>query len=63
MTEDKRVLYLDNFEQRVMVRSLNDVRTQLMQHEKPTEDVDDLLLKLIDAPTKKAKRRLAREAR
>jgi hypothetical protein len=63
MTEDKRVLYLDNFEQRVMVRSLNDVRTQLMQNEKPTEDVDDLLLKLIDAPTKKAKRRLEREAR
>jgi len=63
MAEDKRVLYLDNFEQRVMVRSLNDVRTQLMQNEKPTEDVDDLLLKLIDAPTKKAKRRLEREAR
>ena len=63
MTEDKRVLYLDNFEQRVMVRSLNDARTQLMQNEKPTEDVDDLLLKLIDAPTKKAKRRLEREAR
>jgi len=63
MTEDKRVLYLDNFEQRVMVRSLNDACTQLMQNEKPTEDVDDLLLKLIDAPTKKAKRRLEREAR
>lgn len=63
MTEDKRVLYLDNFEQRVMVRSLNDSRTQLMQNEKPTEDVDDLLLKLIDAPTAKAKRRLEREAR
>ncbi len=63
MTEDKRVLYLDNFEQRVMVRSLNDARTQLMQNENPTEDVDDLLLKLIDAPTKKAKRRLEREAR
>jgi hypothetical protein len=63
MTEDKRVLYLDNFEQCVMVRSLNDTRTQLVQNEKPTEDVDDLLLKLIDAPTKKAKRRLEREAR
>ena len=63
MTEDKRVLYLDNFEQRVMVRSLNDSRTQLMQKDKPTEDVDDLLLKLIDAPTKKAKRRLEHEAR
>ncbi len=34
MTEDKRELYLDNFEQRVMVRSLNDARTQLMQNEK-----------------------------
>jgi len=31
MTEDKRVLYLDNFEQRVMVRSLNDARTQTRQ--------------------------------
>ncbi len=44
-----------------MVRSLNDARTQLMQDEKPTEDVDDLLLKLIEDKNKKEKRRRERE--
>ena len=31
--------------------------------EKPTEDINDLILKVIDAPTKKEKRRADREAR
>ena len=30
---------------------------------KPTEDVDELILKVIDAPTKKEKRKADREAR
>ena len=34
-----------------------------MCEEKPTEDVDELILKVIDAPTKKEKRKADREAR
>lgn len=63
MSEEKRIVTLDDFEQRLMVNGLNDFRNDLLKADKPTEDVDELLLKVIDAPTKKEHRRLWREAR
>lgn len=63
MTEEKRIVTLDDFEQRLMVNGLNDFRNELLKEDKPTEDVDELLLKVIDAPTKKERRRFWREAR
>lgn len=54
---------LDDFEQRLMVNGLTDFRNDLLREEKPTEDVDDLILKVIDAPTKKEKRKEDRAAR
>lgn len=63
MTEEMRIVTLDDFEQRLMVNGLNDFRNDLLKADKPTEDVDELLLKVIDAPTKKERRRLWREAR
>ena len=49
--------------QRLMVSGLMDFRNDLLRDEKPTEDINDLILKVIDAPTKKEKRRADREAR
>ena len=63
MSEEKRVLLLDDFEQRLVVNGLTEFRNDLLREEKPTEDVDDLILKVIDAPTKREKRRAEREAR
>ena len=63
MADEKRVVMLDDFEQRLMVNGLTDFRNDLLREDKPTEDVDDLILKVIDAPTKKEKRRTNREAR
>ena len=63
MGNGKVVVELDDFEQRLMVSGLADFRNDLIRDEKPTEDVDDLILKVIDAPTKKKKRRADREAR
>ena len=63
MADEKRVVMLDDFEQRLMVNGLTDFRNDLLREDKPTEDVDDLILKVIDAPTKKEKRRSDREAR
>ena len=54
---DEVLVTLDNYEQRLMVRSLNDVRNNLIGDKKPTEDLEDLILKVIDAPKKKRKRR------
>ena len=40
-----------------------DFRNDLIKEEKPTEDINDLILKVIDAPTKKEKRIFDREER
>lgn len=63
MAEEKKVVTLDDFEQRLMVSGLMDFRNDLLRDEKPTEDINGLILKAIDAPTKKEKRRADREAR
>lgn len=63
MAEEKKVITLDDFEQRLMVSGLMDFRNDLLKEEKPTENINDLILKVIDAPTKKEKRRFDREER
>lgn len=63
MAEEKKVLTLDEFEQHLMVSGLMDFRNDLLKDDKPTEDINDLILKVIDAPTKKEKRRAEREER
>lgn len=61
-TQERVVVTLDGFEQRLLVNGLNDFRNDLLRDEKPTEDVDDLILKVIDAPKEKHRRGF-REAR
>lgn len=50
MAEEKKVVTLDDFEQRLMVSGLMDFRNDLLRDEKPTEDINDLILKVIDTP-------------
>ncbi|MDL2289583.1 hypothetical protein LJB83_02335 [Clostridia bacterium OttesenSCG-928-F22] len=57
MKEEKRVLELDKYEYGVVFHSLNDMRNDLIKEERPTDAVDDVLMKVIDAPTKKEKKR------
>lgn len=56
------VLKLNGFEQRLMVNGLVEFKNDLTRNDKPTEDVDDLILKVIDAPPVK-QRRCVREER
>lgn len=63
MTGEKVVVTLTEFEQRLMVNGLADFRNDLIRNAKPTEDLDDLILKVIDAPTQREKRKADREAR
>ena len=63
MAEEKRVLELTNFEYRLMVGGLASFRNDLIREEKPTEDVNELLLKVIDAPKKKRFGRSGDDAR
>ena len=55
MKEIKRHLVLDDFEYRLLVGCVNKARTMFVDEGKPIEDVSALLLKIIDAPTKKIK--------
>ena len=63
MAEEKVLITLDNFEQRLMVSGLADFRNDLIRDEKPTENVDELILKVIDAPPEKVRKKADRAAR
>ena len=63
MFEQKRVISVTDHERGVMVRVLNDARNGALRGGKPTEDLDNLLIKAIDALTKREKRRSDRAAR
>lgn len=61
--KDKRVLTLDKYEHGVIINALNEMRNDLIEEERPTDLVDDVLLKTIDAPTKKVKCKCDDDAR
>ena len=63
IAEKTVVVTLDSFEQRLLVSALTDFRNELLREEKPTEDVDSLLLKVIDAPPRKERKKADRAAR
>lgn len=49
----KHKVTLDDFEHRLLIGCVNVARTMYLEEKKPTEDVDDLLVKIIKAPSKK----------
>lgn len=49
----KHKVSFDDFEYRLLVGCVNVARTMYLEQKKPTEDVDDLLVKIIKAPSKK----------
>ena len=53
MAEKKYYIALDDFERRVVINGLNQFRTQLIAEGKYTEDLDEVLLKIIDAKQKR----------
>ena len=53
MRESRRHIYLDDFEHRLLVGCLVTARNEYLREDKATEDVNDLILKIIDAPAKK----------
>ncbi len=55
MKEERYHIALDDYEQGIVIRSLNDERTSLIEQDKPTEDVDDLIIKIDNAPKRKFK--------
>lgn len=54
----KRVIEVDEYERRLIIDSLNDRRNALIEKGADIGHVDDVLLDVIDAPTRKQKRKI-----
>lgn len=57
MRTEKHVVTLDEFQHNLLINGMNEYRNDLLNAKQPTEDVDELLLKLMDAPTRREKKR------
>ncbi len=55
--EDKRVIEVDEYQQRLIIGSLNDKRNELVSQGRDTDFVDETLLDVMDAPTRSEKKR------
>ena len=55
MREKTYYIALDGYERGVIVNALNEMRNSLLQQGRYTDAVDEVLMKIIDAKTKKFK--------
>lgn len=55
--EEKHVLELDHYERGLVINALNDMRNGMIGEDRPTDIIDEVLLKAIDAPVKKVRSR------
>ena len=55
MKEKKYCIALDDFERRVVVNCMNEIRNSLIEDGKCTDALDDVLLKVIHSKQKKLK--------
>ena len=55
--DEKRVIEVDEYQHGLIINSLNDKRNELVEQGKDTEFVDETLLEIIDAPTKREKKK------
>lgn len=53
MKDEVKVLTLDKYEIGILINALNEFRNKLIAEQRETEPVDEVLLKAIDAPSKK----------
>ena len=50
--QDMRVLTLDPYQHGVVINALNNLRNDLIEDKRPTDIVDEVLIKTVDAPSK-----------
>ena len=55
MREKKTHLYFDSEERKILLHSLVELKNQLIQQGRYTDCVDELIVKVINAPVKKLK--------
>lgn len=59
--DEKRVIEVDEYQHGLIINSLNDKRNELVEQGKDTEFVDNTLLEVMDAPTKREKKKYREE--
>jgi len=57
MSDKQKTVSIDIYEQGAVIEGLNKIRTEKLEKAECAEFVSDLMLKIIRAPSKKAKRR------
>ena len=55
--EEKRVIEVDDYQHGLIINSLNDRRNELVELGRDTEFVDETLIEVMDAPTKKQRKK------
>ena len=55
MKEERYHLTLDRYDKNIVINALNTLRTQQIQEERPTDPVDDLIIKVSEAPSRKVR--------
>ena len=53
MKDIVKILELDKYELGIIINALNELRNKLIQEQRETDAVDEVLLKALDAPEKK----------
>lgn len=56
--EEKRVIEVDDYQHGLIINSLNDKRNELVEQGRDTEFVDETLIEVMDAPTKKQRKNM-----
>lgn len=55
--EEKRVIEVDDYQHGLIINSLNNKRNELVEQGRDTEFVDETLIEVMDAPTKKQRKK------
>jgi hypothetical protein len=55
MKEERYHLALDKYDQKIVLNALNTMRNNQVREERPTDPVDDLIIKVSNASAKKVK--------
>ena len=55
MREEQKKVSLDAYEEGAVIEGLNKIRTEKLEKDENAEFVSDLMLKIIQAPTKKTR--------
>ncbi|MCQ4794154.1 hypothetical protein NE604_00640 [Anaerofustis stercorihominis] len=53
MREEKAYMVMDHYEQGIMINALNELRNRLITEKRPTDAVDELILKTANAKRKR----------